>query len=288
MDQSELLFQVVNELYKHHEEDYYCNVGFLLTELGEDFGQYDAILYDLHEKQYVTQWKDDREQFKISEEGIKYLQIEKSKRGQITQKEKLDLILKQLYKKYKQGEDRYFDVKGLMVESKIYTNDTEVKNLVGRLIDDKLVEAENGGRTYGFAAWSLVKISTFGIDYCEENSYAKPGVSLISNNYYISGTGSNIIQHSNRFTINQQFGETNKILELIEELKKKANEEEMLDSLREDIKECADEIAAKVTAQQKVPKFLLSSLISSAANNATIGGFAIPIGQLLGFIPIPK
>ncbi len=34
MDHAELLFQVVNELYKHRESDSYFNVGTLLMDLG--------------------------------------------------------------------------------------------------------------------------------------------------------------------------------------------------------------------------------------------------------------
>jgi hypothetical protein len=95
------------------------------------------------------------------------------------QSEKLDLILRGLYKHKDDGQ--WWSVKEILQSCNLPTNAEETRRLAQRLKEDNYISAPGYHLDDVFC-----KITTYGIEYCEESSYTYTGHSLITNNYNIS------------------------------------------------------------------------------------------------------
>lgn len=196
------------------------------------------------------------------------------------QSEKLDLILKELYK-YK-NDGGYYSI-GWLCESLNIPLDSnlELNKLAHRLKKDGYI---NAIFTHNDCS---AELSTYGIEYCEEDSYSYSGSSIITNDYSISivnSPNSNIVSQSNNVTIIQDISEMNKTVEKIKDLvaidqtidKKKAYE----------ILDCLNEIQESLKNNKK-PKWAIKSLFDMTSNIASISSWVATLAQYAGIIPIP-
>ena len=99
------------------------------------------------------------------------------------QSEQLDLILKYLYQ-FKNN-NVFYKMDRICTEANIPTeNKTEQDRLRRRLVSDNYVQS------LSFGDGEKIRINTYGIDYCENDSYTLRGHSIVTNNYTTHITGS--------------------------------------------------------------------------------------------------
>ncbi|MBP1631402.1 MAG: hypothetical protein H6Q15_2295 [Bacteroidetes bacterium] len=196
------------------------------------------------------------------------------------QSEKLDLILRELYK-YK-NDDKYYSI-GWICQSLSIPLDSplELNKLAHRLKDDGYINPLFSHNDCS------AELTSYGIEYCEDNSYTYSGHSIITNNYSISivnSPNSNIVNQSSNVTITQDITEASQAVEKIRETvaldttidKEKAAE----------ILECLNEIQDNLKSNQK-PKFAIKSLIDLASGISSISSWVTTLGQFAGIIPLP-
>ncbi len=196
------------------------------------------------------------------------------------QSEKLDLILRELYK-YK-NDGKYHSI-GLICQSLNIPLESlsELNKIATRLKDDGFIKASI---TLQDCSGEL---TSYGIEYCEENSYSYSGHSIITNNYNISivnSPNSNIVNQSSNVAITQNIGEVNQAIEKIRETIENDNTIEK--SKMHEIIECLNEIQESLKNNQK-PKFAIKSLIDIAGGISSIASWVSTLGQFAGLIPIP-
>lgn len=191
------------------------------------------------------------------------------------QSEKLDLILKSFY-------DHRFD--GIQEFSTAHfekliplANEYELDVLMKRLQADGYLKTylseEDGG---------IAKITSRGIEYCEESSYTYIGSSLVTNNYSISvnnSSGISIVNASKNININ--ISNIKDVNNKIEELLKAIHGNSIISqSNRVEIIECIDEIKTSL-ANDKKPKYSFKSLLEMTSDFAGIGSLVAEIGKLI-------
>jgi len=133
------------------------------------------------------------------------------------QKEKLDLILRNLYQ-YKYDGFHHSIYQACLDENLQVVHVDEIKTLAHRLDDDGLIYATHMMND------SQAKLTSQGIEYCEEDSYTYSEKSLITNNYNIKVDNSvnvldssnvNVVTRSKNVNINQEV--KNEIISKIKE-----------------------------------------------------------------------
>lgn len=190
------------------------------------------------------------------------------------QKEKLDLILKGLYEernKISQSSIRELCQKyNIQIESF-----QEFERLTRRLIDDGLIEAMR------MMDDCRARINSYGIEYCEENSYSYEGSSLIMNNYsYNLSNCQNtaIVNNSKNVEIDQNFNIINQTIEEIREIVTKDN---LIDpNLSSQILDCLNEIQELLKHNYK-PKYSIRELINLGAGIASISSLIITLSEFI-------
>lgn len=206
-------------------------------------------------------------------------QKESTKNIFMKQSEKLDLILRELYK-YK-NDGKYYSIKWICQTLSIpLDSNLELNKLAHRLKDDGYVKTifQNNDCS--------AELTSYGIDYCEEDSYSYSGHSIITNNYRISVVNSpntNFINQSNNISINQNYSAANQAVEKIREII--ATDESIEKATLEDIIECLNEIEESLKVSKK-PKFAIKSLIDIAGGISSISSWITVLGQFAGFIPM--
>lgn len=194
--------------------------------------------------------------------------------------EKLDLILKELYK-YK-NDGRCYSIGEICKDLNIPLDSvSEIGTLSNRLKTDGFIKA------IPMCGDSLAELTSYGIEYCEENSYSYTGHSIITNNYSISivnSPNSNIVNQSSNVSITQNISEVNQAIEKIRETVK--TDKTISDSKATEIIECLSEIQ-ECLKNNKKPKFAIKSLIDIAGGISSIASWLTVLGQFAGLIPIP-
>jgi len=195
------------------------------------------------------------------------------RKNHMKQTEKLDFLLKQLYK-YRSDYQytKVIDIFGLMKDG---VSETEAKLMVERLEDLKYIKKIS--TKDGLSA----KITSKGIEYCEEDSFAKNGSPIINNNYNLNiknSPNSNIINNSSNINIGSDINELNQILDNI--LQKIKIDQELQDKKKIDINECILEIRNNLK-EDKIPKFGIKTLLSLLSDISSVGGLAINLAQFL-------
>ena len=219
----------------------------------------------------------------VNEENHSKIESQKannSNKINMKQSEKLDLILRELYQ-YK-NDGKYYSI-GWICQSLNIPLDSilELNKLAHRLKDDGFI---NTMFTHNDCS---AELTSFGIEYCEENSYTYSGHSIITNNYNISivnSPNSNIVNQSQDVTITQNISEVHQAIEKIREIITKDNsiKKEKVD----EILECLNEIQEAIKNNQK-PKFAIKSLIDIVGGISSISSWVTILGQFVGLIPIP-
>lgn len=241
----------------------------------------------------------------VSEEGLRFLQqLEGDKQANINinvgnnstvqfqqgtinskqtimkQSEKLDLILRELYKNKNDG--RYYSI-GFICDNLNIPLDSgiELNNIAHRLENDGFIKTMF---TRGDCSATL---TSHGIEYCEENSYSYSGHSIVTNNYSISivnSPNSNIVNQSQNVTISQTTEQAN---DAIEKIRETINSDLSIDkNMATEILDCLNEIQESIKTNKK-PKFAIKSLLDIAGGISSIASWLTVLGQFAGIIPIP-
>ncbi|GJM17214.1 MAG: hypothetical protein DHS20C13_25410 [Thermodesulfobacteriota bacterium] len=196
------------------------------------------------------------------------------------QSEKLDLILRELYK-YK-NDGKYYSIKWICQTLNIpLDSNLELNKLAHRLKNDGYI------KTISQKNDSSAELTSYGIEYCEENSYSYSGHSIITNNYSISvvnSPNSNIVNQSTNVSINQNYNEANQAVEKIRETI--STDESIKEVTANEIMECLNEIQESLKGNKK-PKFAIKSLIDITGGISSISSWVTVLGQFAGLIPLP-
>ena len=196
------------------------------------------------------------------------------------QSEKLDLILRELYKHKNDG--KYYSI-GYICQSLNIPLDSslELNKLAHRLKDDGFI------KTIFQRNDCSAELTSYGIEYCEEDSYSYSGHSVITNNYSISivnSPNSNIVNQSSNVTISQNVSEVHRAIDNIRETV--ATDATIDKEKATDIIECLNEIQESLKDNKK-PKFAIKSLIDLTGGISSIASWITVLGQFAGIIPIP-
>lgn len=196
------------------------------------------------------------------------------------QSEKLDLILRELYK-YK-NDGKYYSIRRICETLNIPLDSfIELNKLAHRLKDDGFIDP------MFIRNDCSAELTSYGIEYCEENSYTYSGHSIITNNYSISivdSPNSNIVNQSSNVTITQNISEASHAVKKIRETI--ALDNTIDENKAVEILECLNEIQDNLKYNQK-PKFAIKSLIDISGGISSISSWVTTLGQFAGIIPIP-
>ena len=172
------------------------------------------------------------------------------------QTEKFDLILRELYKYRNDG--NYYSIYDICQEINVpFDSVMEIEKISHRLHDDGYVDAiflVNG---------ASAQLTSYGIDYCEGDSYTYKGQPLITNNIVNNivnnGSNANIINNSTNITITQS--SINEINQAIDKIRETVSTDISIDTEKvTEIVECLNEIQENIKNNQK-SKFAIKSLI---------------------------
>ena len=187
------------------------------------------------------------------------------------QSEKLDLLLRGLYSlKDHRG---YKLMSEIVKQNELPILHQEIFTLAKRLQSDNYIDA-----TFVMGGDCFAQINSYGIEYCEEDSYSYKGNSIITNNYNITVENSpntNIVSQSTQVNISTNYSQQ------YQEIMGALNSAEIEDAKREEILECLEEIKATLDAGQK-PKYSFKSLLSLTADVATLAPYIVAFGKSLG------
>jgi hypothetical protein len=225
---------------------------------------------------YLTEIEDEPMTASLDNENIST----KSDTKFMKQSEKLDLILRELYKYKNNG--KYYSIGWICQTLNIPLDSIlELNKLAHRLKDDGFI---NPMFTHNDCS---AELTSYGIEYCEENSYTYSGHSIITNNYSISivnSPNSNIVNQSSNVSITQNISEASQAVEKIRETV--ALDTSIDKDRASEILECLNEIQDNLKNNQK-PKFAIKSLIDLAGGISSIASWVTTLGQFAGIIPIP-
>jgi hypothetical protein len=190
-------------------------------------------------------------------------------------KEKLDLVLRTLYTL---GVDKKDQLLREICDSNNIplTSDDELDLIAKRL------EADGFIRCIRISAGIYALLTSKGIEYCEEDSYAYKGQPIISNNYnlnIINSPNANIVSSSSniRIAFNNQIDIKNKIKEFKTVVDKDSN---ISSKEKQDILDCLEEVEANIEAGRK-SRFAFKHLVELASNVAGVGSLLLDLGQLI-------
>ncbi len=119
---------------------------------------------------------------------------------------------------------------------------------------------------------AFVRLTSRGIEYCEEESYSTPNTPII-NLFSISNSPKTSIQIGNENTV--IYNDPKLIDDRIQELRDQiSNNTELTEVMVREIGECLDELDEKINAKRRIPKMLLKGLLSTTADIGTIYPYA--------------
>lgn len=178
----------------------------------------------------------------------------------MTHKEKLDKVLYLLYPNRYSGSQPM--ITQVLIDGNIDFEADEPRIIAKRLDEDGLIRAaftKDG---------AFVKLTSLGIEYCEQESYSTPNTPVI-NLFSISNSTNTSIQIGDMNSVIYTDGE--QINEKIEELRNQIiDNTELTEVMVREIGECLDELDDKISSKKKIPKLLLTGLLSTTADIGTI------------------
>lgn len=189
------------------------------------------------------------------------------------QVEKLDILLKELYKH--RSSNQYVDPEEIYDSLNIEISENEQILIIERLRELGLI------KTFSTKDGNGAKITSSGIEYCEEDSFSEKGSPVITNNYQYSihhSPNSNIVSHSTGVNIGSDIQEINSLLNNIIS---RLNNDDNVDATREkEIKECIEEIKNNLD-KKNIPKFGVRTLITLLSNISSVGSFAVSLSKFI-------
>jgi len=200
----------------------------------------------------------------------------------MNQSEKLDLILRELYKYRFDG--KYYSIDSIVKTLNIPLQTTECNTLGHKLENDGFIKAI-------FSATDChAEISPKGVAYCERegDSVTFSGQSSVTNNFnqitnnLQNSNNANVVTQSENVTINQSKTEVDNAIEMIR--KTISETKDIVESKKLEILECLDEIQENVKNNKK-SKFSILSLLNLIGNISSVSAWATTLGQFAGIIP---
>lgn len=189
--------------------------------------------------------------------------------------EKLDAILRELY-------DRGLDKKDQMLNQICEGKNIPLKSrdelyaIADRLEKDGYVVCQR------ISAGIYATLTSHGIEYCEEDSYAYKGHAIVTNLYNLNITNSpyaNIVSSSSNVSISIKT--KSEIKNKIKELKDRiSNSNDIISDKKTDILDCIKEVEDSIDSDRK-PKFAVKYLIEQASNIAGVGSLLLELGKLI-------
>jgi hypothetical protein len=189
------------------------------------------------------------------------------------QTEKLDILLRCLYKFKHDGQ--YHSIQTILSEEGIEVNREEAYSLCKRLDSEGMIEMVSTKDDVS------AEITSYGIEYCEGDSFTYSGSAIINNNYQITVTnspGSNIVNQSSNVKINTQI---NNISELLDKILAAIENDKTIDSKKKlELSELTNEIKNNLKLGQ-IPKFGLKSFISLIGDISSISDLVFNLRQMI-------
>ncbi len=194
------------------------------------------------------------------------------------QSEKLDFILNKLYEH--RNESPYYSIPGLAWDITDEGPDFQKLDELHRL--SKRLEKDNMIKTIWDRSGANARITSHGIDYCENSSYTTKGFPLIQNNSITISDSSNvnIISNSHNASINNTSHKEAR--ELINSILLAIKNDTSLDiEFKNEVIECFDEINNKLESNKPVPKLFNTILLDYGSKIASISNFVLNLGKIL-------
>lgn len=191
------------------------------------------------------------------------------------QSEILDLILKELYETKSDGQFKH--IRDILNELNIHATVNEVIIYAERLKIDgfaEIIKVMPGG--------AVARITSFGIDYVENDSYSYRGKSIITNNYIFDSPNASIVNQSQNVSIKINNNEVNELFKQLQALIESSNQND--EKIKTAINDCLYEFKESVE-QQKPSKSLLRQLLSLTSDIGGAGTLIYTIAKALG-LPI--
>lgn len=190
--------------------------------------------------------------------------------------EKRDLILKQLYEK---KHDNFSMLKGIMEYLHIYESEEELNRIANRLDKDNYADIKR------ISHGVMIKISSLGIDYCEQDSYSHPGHPVINLNFSGVFNAANMIMGANNSNNHQSVTITSEAESLIKKIQESIQQSTEIDEESKGaLMECIGDIDDKVKDNKKISKYQWSALLNNTAGLTQVSSFAIQLAQIFGYL----
>lgn len=189
------------------------------------------------------------------------------------QTEKLDIILKELYKFKFDG--KYYAINEILSKADCDVTRDEGFALAKRLDNEGLIKMlATKDDVFG-------SITSYGAEYCEIDSHTYAGSAVITNNYEIkieNSPGASIVSQSKNVTINTQ---VNDIAGILTKILTIIDKDDSIDlDKREIINECAMEIQNNLNVG-KVPNFGLKTFLGLVGDISSVSSLALTLGQMI-------
>lgn len=189
------------------------------------------------------------------------------------QTEKLDIILKKLYDYRYDGQ--YYKIDLIFSEKKIEYQGEETFILAKRLEDDGLVQRAGNIST-------SVRLTSHGIDYCENDSYTYSGSSVMTNNYNLT------ISNSPNAILNNQSpnsifitGDLNKLSTTIDQIRETIlNDESIGKEKKLDIQHSLTQITNELK-EGELKKESVKKFLDKTSKISSIGSFLLNLMRLI-------
>ncbi len=187
------------------------------------------------------------------------------------QKARLDYLLNELYKN--KSIDQMSNVYAITDKMPVDINRSEAKIMAERLFKLDLIKIS-------YSSTSLrAKLTSIGIEYCEEDSFTNTGEPVINHNYNLTisnSPNSNIVNQSKNININSKIENINSI---IDEISNKVSKDSKIGlEQKKNIEECAKEIKLNLY-NNNIPKFGILSMINLLSDIASVSSLALSLSE---------
>ena len=187
------------------------------------------------------------------------------------QKARLDFLLNELYKC--KSEDQMSDVYAITDKMPVEITMSDAKVMAERLYNLDLIKLSNSKSSL------RAKLTSIGIEYCEEDSFTNDGEPVINHNYNLTisnSPNSNIVNQSKSININSKI---ENISSLINEISNTIEQDSNINiEQKENIVDCAKEIKINLE-KNNIPKIGIKSMLNLLSDIASVSSLALSLAQ---------